>query len=88
MNIVEKAREIVNSDAWWDFDSREIMDDTLHEMIAAALHSVRNETIEEAARVAEAQKETADPHSYEMAHVCIGMDMAAAAIRNLKKEGT
>jgi hypothetical protein len=53
--------------------------------IAAALLAVRNEALEEAAKVAEAQKDKIEaPRTYELAHVCIGMEMAATAIRAVK----
>lgn len=64
--------------AWFDYE------DYLP-FIADAFRAVRNEALEEAAKVVEAQKDNVEvPCSYEMAHVCIGIDMSAAAIRALK----
>jgi hypothetical protein len=86
MNIDAWAREIAIRlfDAYDPKDVERVQPAT--DVIAAALLAARNEALEEAAGVAEAQKDEVEvPRSYEMAHVCIGMEMAATAIRALKE---
>jgi len=57
------------------------------DLLATAIREARSQALEEAAGVAMEEQNTFPiPRSYEHAHVCIGIEMAADRIRAIKEE--